>query len=122
LRAAVVQSQLWGAEFGLLGFAAKFAARGDAWGTAGCLTRAVNQLVLALFALNRRHLLNDKTALAEIAELEHAPREFGPRVQETLARLGGSAEELAGAVDEIERLLRETIALCGGLYRARYPL
>jgi predicted nucleotidyltransferase len=122
LRRAVVQGQLWAAEFGLNAFAPKFAARGDTFGTAGCLTRAVNQLVLALFALNRRHLLNDKTALVEIAEFERAPRDFGPRVQETLARLGSSPDELAGAVDAIERLLRETIGLSEGLYHARYPL
>ena len=88
LRRAVVQDYLWMAEFGLAAFAPKFAARSDAYGTAACLTRAVNQLVLALFALNRKYPLNDKTALAEVAEFERAPREFGPRVQKTLAHLG----------------------------------
>ncbi|HEX5082809.1 MAG TPA: hypothetical protein VFY40_12245, partial [Blastocatellia bacterium] len=29
------------------------------YGTAACLTRAVNQLVLVLFALNRKYPLND---------------------------------------------------------------
>jgi len=122
LRSSVVQDYLWAVEFGLRAFAAKFAARGDTYGTAGCLTRAVNQLVLVLFALNRRHLLNDKTALAEISEFERAPKDFGRRVQETLARLGSSQGELAAAVDAIERLFRETIALCDGLYCARYPV
>lgn len=122
LRSAIVQNQLWAAEFGLNAFAPKFAARGDSYGTAGCLTRAVNQLVLVIFALNRRHLLNDKTALAEIAELERAPRDFGPRVQETLARLGSSHGELSAAVEAILGLFRETVALCDGSYRARYPL
>ncbi|MGH7289753.1 MAG: DUF4037 domain-containing protein [Myxococcota bacterium] len=122
LRKAVVQNQLWAVEFGLHSFAPKFATRGDTYGTAGCLTRAVNQLVLALFALNRRHLLNDKTALAEIAEFEHAPRDFGPRAQETLARVGSSPAELTASVDAIARLFRETIGLCDGLYQARYAL
>ena len=53
LRQAVVQDYLWSAEFGLAAFARKFAARSDAYGTAACLTCAVNQLVLVLFALNR---------------------------------------------------------------------
>jgi predicted nucleotidyltransferase len=88
LRRAVVQNYLWAAEFGLAAFVRKFVARADAYGTAGCLTRAVNQLVLVLFALNRKYLINDKTALAEVAEFERAPREFGPRVQKTLAHLG----------------------------------
>jgi predicted nucleotidyltransferase len=90
LRQAVVQDYLWAAEFGLSAFARKFATRSDGYGTAACLTCAVNQLVLVLFALNRKYLINDKTALAEIAEFERAPRDFGPRVQKTLRHLGAS--------------------------------
>jgi hypothetical protein len=58
----------------------------------------VHPLVLALFALNRKYLQDDKTALAEIAEFERAPRAFGPRVQQTLAHLGDSSEELSDAI------------------------
>jgi len=78
--------------------------------------------VLVLFALNRKYLLNDKTAIAEIAEFEQAPREFGARVQKTLARLGPSAVELVAAVESIAQLLRETVKLSAGLYQPRYTL
>jgi hypothetical protein len=54
----------------------------------------VNELVLALFALNRKYPINDKTALAEVAEFERAPREFGQRVQKTLGYVGASPAEL----------------------------
>src|SRR6266404_3094559 len=97
----------------------KFAARADAYGTGACLTRAVNELVLALFALNRKYPINDKTALAEVAEFERAPREFGPRVQSILAHLGASPAELGAAVESVEQLLRETIELTDGLYQPR---
>ena len=122
LRRAVVQDFFWAAEFGLAAFARKFAARGDTYGTAGCLTRAVNQMVLALFALNRKYLINDKSALAEIAGFELVPQEFSSRVQNSLAKLGGSAAELGAAVERIEQLLRESIALTDGLYQPRYSL
>ena len=122
LRRAVVRDYLWAAEFGLEAFARKFATRGDAYGTAACLTRAVNQLVLVLFALNRTYLINDKTALAEVAEFERAPREFGPRVQKTLGRLGASPSELVAAVESIAQLLRETIDLTDGLYKPRFAV
>ena len=72
LRRAVVQDYLWAAEFGLAAFAPKFAARADPYGTAACLTCAVNQLVLVLFALNRKYPINDKTALTEVSEFERA--------------------------------------------------
>lgn len=56
LRQAVVRDHLWMAEFTLSAFAPKFAARSDTYGTASCLTRATNHLVL--FALNRRYLVS----------------------------------------------------------------
>jgi predicted nucleotidyltransferase len=122
LRRAVVQDYLWAAEFGLAAFARKFAARTDVYGTAACLTRAVNHLVLGLFALNRKYLINDKTALSEVAEFERAPREFGSRVQKTLANLGASQAELVAAVTSIAQLLQETVTLAEGLYRPCFTL
>lgn len=122
LHRAVVQDYLWMAELGLTAFAGKFATRSDTYGTAACLAGIVNQLILALFALNRRYPMNDKTALEEIAEFERAPRGFGPRVQKTLARLGDSAEELSGALESITQLHREAVELSEGLYQPRFKL
>lgn len=122
LRRAVVQDYLWQAELGLAAFAPKFANRAGAYGTAACLARAVNQLLLVLFALNRKYMMDDKTALAEAAEFERAPREFGFRVQQTLARLGASPEELGAAVESVTQLFRETVDLTDGLYQPRFIL
>lgn len=122
LRQAVMQDFLFMAEFTLTAFAPKVAARSDTYGTAACLTRAVNELVQALFALNRKYPINDKTALAEVAEFERVPREFGPRVQKTLAHLGGSPAELVAAVETVAQLFRETIELTDGLYQPHYAL
>lgn len=110
------------AELGLSAFAGKFAKRSDTYGTAACLAGVVNQVILALFALNRRYPMNDKTALEEVAEFELAPREFGPRVQSTLARLGDSATELGSALESITQLQREAIELSEGLYQPRFKL
>jgi hypothetical protein len=122
LRRAVVQDYLWAAELTLTAFAPKFAGRAGAYGTAACLTRVVHQLLLALFALNRKYLLDDKTALAEVAEFERAPREFGPRVQQALAHLGGSPAELGAAVERFAHLFRETVELTDGQYRPCFAL
>jgi predicted nucleotidyltransferase len=122
LRQAVVQDYLWQAELGLTAFAPKFAGRSGAYGTAACLARAVNQLLLVMFALNRKYLMDDKTALAEVAEFERVPREFGRRVQQTLGHLGGSPEELRAAVESVAQLFRETVELADGLYQSRFTL
>jgi predicted nucleotidyltransferase len=122
LRKAVIQDYLFMAEFTLTAFAPKFAARGDTYGTAACLARAVNELGMALFAINRTYPINEKTALAEVAEFGCAPQQFRPRVQKTLEHLGGSTTELVEAVESIMKLLRETIALTDGLYPSGYKL
>jgi hypothetical protein len=60
--------------------------------------------------------------LAEVDEFERAPREFGPRVQKSLAHLGASPAELVAAVERVAQLLREIIELTDGLYQPRYAL
>jgi predicted nucleotidyltransferase len=122
LRRALVQDYLWAAEFGLTAFGPKHASRADVYGTAACLACAANQLVIVLFALNRRYPVNDKTALVEVAEFERRPREFASRVQKTLARLGESPAELLSAVESVAGLIRETVELSDGLYKPRYSL
>lgn len=122
LRRAVVQDYLWQAELGLTAFAPKFAGRSGAYGTAACLARAVNQLLLVLFALNRKYLMDDKTALAEVVEFERVPREFGRRVQQTFGHLGDSPEEFTAAVESVAQLFRETVELTDGLYQPRFTL
>ena len=120
LRRAIVQGYLWQTEFSLESFAPKFAARGEVLGAAGCLTRLAHQLVLVLFALNRRYLLSDKTALAEIDRFELAPPRFRERVAALLASLGREPDELAAAVAAASGLVAETVALAGPLYRRPY--
>ena len=120
LRRAIVQAYLWQAEFSLESFAPKFAARGEVLGAVGCLARLAHQLVLALFALNRRYLVSDKTALAEIGGFELAPPGFGERISALLASPGREPAELAAAVATAAGLVAETAALAGPLYRRPY--
>ncbi len=122
LRRCVIQDFLWMAEFNLALFASKFAARADTFGTTACLTRALHQIAMALFALNCRYPLNDKTMLAEIEAFETAPPRFGPGIQETLASPGRSQRELGTSIEAVTRLLHDTIALTDGLYRSRYAM
>src|SRR5262245_46509490 len=121
LRRAVVPDALWHVEFSLT-IARKLAARADVYGCGGCFTRAAYHLVLALFALNRTYLLNDKTALAESAAFSHAPRDFAARLQRVLSQPGASSTELTASCDALGELFRETAALSEGLYSARYRL
>jgi hypothetical protein len=113
----IVQSQLWQVQFGLKGFAPKFAAMGDAYGVAGCLTRFAFGLVLTLFALNRTYPLNDKTALREIDDFALAPQAFSARLSGVLAAIGSDAASQLAAVAAMAALFDETRALSGDLYK-----
>ena len=119
LRRAIVRDKLWAVQFGVSAFARKFASRGEVFLTAASLARFVHQLVLALFAINRTHLVNDKTALSEVERFELAPKHFRARAQALLAEVGRDAGALAQSVSALEALWRETAELAGDLYRAR---
>jgi predicted nucleotidyltransferase len=121
LRRAVIQTYVWGSEFALESFASKLAARGDVLGTVGCLARVSHQLSLALFALNERWWLSDKTALEEIGELARAPGDFRGRVEAVLSHAGATPAELAARVTALATIVEETVRLCGPLYRRPYP-
>lgn len=122
LRRRVVQDHLWSVEFALHAFARKFAARGEVVLTAGTLARCVHGLVLVLFALNRRYVLNDKTLLEETAELAIAPEGLRSRVESLLANVGASPAALERSVDEMQLIFREVAGLAGDLYAPKYPL
>lgn len=117
LRLAVIQQMLWSVDFGLKAFVPKYAAAGNVYALAGCLTRFSHALVLALFALNGRYLLNDKTALTETREFSVAPHDFANRVTDLLSAIGRDAHALEQASTAMARLLAETAELAGERYR-----
>jgi predicted nucleotidyltransferase len=113
---AVVQSRLWSVEFGLTAFAPKFAANGDPYGVAGCLTRFAHALALSLFSLNGVYLLNEKTTLSEIEEFSVAPAEFGPRLRRILSDVGSTPQALRSSIEAMRRLFEEVRESAGQLY------
>jgi hypothetical protein len=119
LRAEVVRALLWQVEFNLTAFLPKFVARADAYGAAGCASRAAYHLVLVLFALNERYPVNDKTALDEVGEMAGAPNDFAARVRQILAAVGADRASLGRSHALLEALFREVAALAGPLYGSR---
>jgi len=122
LRTRVVGDFLWSAEFALHTFARKAAANGDAYLVTSTLARAAHALSLALFALNRRYLVNDKTALEEIDGFAIRPEGFGSRVRSVLAATGDSAERLGESVSALEGVLEEAAGLASDLYSPHWTL
>jgi hypothetical protein len=103
-------AELWEASFAL-DVAAKPAARGDVAYVAGCLWRAAAVIVQALFALNRRYLLNEKGATRLVGGFALAPRDVTVRVEAALGAVGRSPNDLAAAIEQLRRLTGETEVL-----------
>jgi predicted nucleotidyltransferase len=113
LKRAVVSSFLWGAEF-TLPQARTFAARGDVYNAAGCITRVVSALVQVLYALNERYFVSDKGALDEIEGFEKKPPEFSLTVTRCLSLGGGDA--LEASVRSLDQLVQQVARFCEGIY------
>lgn len=119
LKAAIIQGNLWSAEFTLL-HAHTFASHGDIYNTLGCLTRALSALTQVLFALNERYFISDKRAIDAIEDFAIRPTDYAARVSRILAQPGASPEVLSQTVEALEKLFRDMVALAGAGYQPRF--
>lgn len=121
LKEKTIQSTLWLAEFTLL-HARSFAAQGDVYNTAGCLTRTASNLTQALFALNETYYIRDKRVMDVIEAFPIRPDGYVARVNRVLASPGDTPQELAEAVSRMEQAWRDVASLTGGLYRPAFQM
>ena len=75
-----------------------------------------------LFALNRRHLLNVKTALPVISALLLCPEDFRGRLEALLLGVGASPARIGHSISQMHDLLKEAARLSGELYYPKYDL
>ena len=119
LREKTVAESLWSAAF-TLSHARNFAAQGDIYNTAGCLTRAASSLTQALFALNARYYLRDKQVMETLAAFPVLPDGYVKKIRRCLSRPGENAHELVRSVEEMEQAWRSVTALPGVGYQPKY--
>lgn len=122
LRRRVIADFLWSAEFALQAFARKAAHRAEPYVTTAVLARIAHALTLTLFALNRRYLLNDKTAAVEIDAFPTRPENFAARLHAILGATGTDTARLEASVESMGALVYETIDLAGDLYTPAFRL
>jgi hypothetical protein len=115
----IVAESLWSAEFTLI-HARTFAAQGDIYSTAGCLTRMASNLTQALFALNGRYFIRDKKVMDVIAHFPLLPPGHVENIERIPGRPGTTAQELVRSVGEMERTWQGVVSLPGVNYRSKY--
>ena len=121
LKQKVIADSLWGAEFTLL-HASGFAAQGDVYNTAGCLTRAASNLTQALFALNEVYFIRDKKVLDRVAGFSRLPPGYVQQVNHILGHPGHTAQELTQSVDQPKRVWRSVASLPGVGYAPKFQV
>ncbi|MGD0174409.1 MAG: hypothetical protein ABSC61_08260 [Anaerolineales bacterium] len=119
LKERIIVDSLWSSEFTLI-HARAFAAQGDVYNTAGCLTRAASSLTQVLFALNGKYFLRDKKVMDALAAFPTLPTGYIQRINSILGCPCGSAQELTRSVGEMERVWQSVVALPGVEYRSKY--
>lgn len=118
LKATVVRQSLWSAEF-TTWHASHAAIKGDVYNTIGCLTRAVKDIITALFALNERYPIGDKRAITELTGAAKVPAQLKERVEQILC---AEKDTLPKNVMYLKTLHSEVVGLAGTLYQPYFYL
>jgi predicted nucleotidyltransferase len=121
LKQRVIADSLWSAEF-TLAHARTFAATGDVYNTAGCLTRTAAALTQVLFALNEVYFMSDKKVMEAIAGFKLAPPDYVQTMDALLAQPGSTAQELGRTVATCEALWASVASLAGDQYQPIFLL
>lgn len=118
LKQSVVQQSLWSAEF-TIWQAEKFANKTDIYNTVGCLTRAMNSIVSALFALNEIYPMGDKRAIEIIEKAKCKPTNLTNKIDTIFSC---DKNSLAENVRLLKLLFNEIVELANGHYKPYYKL
>jgi hypothetical protein len=118
LKQSVVQQSLWATEF-TIWKAEKFMTEVDVYNTVGCLTRAIKNIVTALFAVNEMYPMGDKRALIILEQPKNKPADLTNKVNSILCC---DKSSLSDAVWRLKSLFDETVHLANGVYQPYYKL
>jgi len=119
LKTRIIQDTLGCAEFAFV-HAREFAKSGDIPNTVACMTRIYHYLIQALFALNEVYFMNDKRVMAEIETFAQKPAGFAEWVSAILASAGATTEALLAALNILDSVFTDTVALAEGNYVRRF--
>ena len=118
LKQAVIQQSLWSAEF-TIWHADYFAEKQDVYNTMGCLTRAVNNIVTALFSINELYPISDKRAIELLEKSGLRPTHLKEKIDKILC---ADKNTINNNIALLKTLWNETIELTLGAYKPFYNL
>lgn len=118
LKSAVIQQSLWSADF-TIWQATSFASKSDVYNTVGCFTRAIKNIVTALFAINELYTIGDKRAIEILEQSKNKPINLAEKIDSILC---ADKNMLTDGVVRLKELFDETVELAPGRYQPYYKL
>jgi hypothetical protein len=118
LRETVIQHSLWSAEF-TIWHTDYFYGKQDIYNITGCLTRAVKNIVTALFAINELYPISDKRAIEILEKADKRPLNLKEKVEHILC---ADKHDINNNIDSLKKLFKEIIELTNGTYNPFYKL
>jgi len=118
LKETVIQQSLWSAEF-TIWHADYFCKKQDVYNITGCLTRAVKNIVTALFAVNELYPIGDKRAIEILEKAGRKPLNLKEKVERILC---ADKHTINHNIDSLKELFKETMELVSGTYNSFYKL
>jgi predicted nucleotidyltransferase len=114
LKDAVIGQSLWSAEFTIWHAEYFFAKNEDIYNTAGCLSRAVKNIVTALFAVNEIYPLGDKRAITILEKAPKCPHDLKEKIDGILTL---NKNAVGNNIDLLKTLFKETVELSKENYK-----
>jgi predicted nucleotidyltransferase len=118
LKHTIINDSLWSAEFTLIQ-ADTYSKKHDIFNVAGCLTRAVKNIVSALFAINELYPIGDKKAIEILERSDKKPDQLKTIIEDILCINRQSPIE---NVIIMKQLFEQTVSLSEGIYHPLYKL
>ncbi len=106
LQKALIQKFGWEINFSI-NIARKSAERSDVTYAAGCCFRSVMCMLQVLFAINRIHWLNEKSAVVLADTFARTPENLQARINETFQLLEANPQSIQRAITNLEELSRD---------------
>lgn len=118
LKQAIIQQSLWSTEFTIM-HVAGFVEKNDIYNLAGCLSRAMKNLTMTLFAINEIYPIGDKRAIDILEAAELKPTDLKEKIEQVLCI---DKTNLKNHLVLLQSLFNEIVQLADGVYQPVYAL
>lgn len=118
LKQSIIQQSLWSTEFTIM-HVMGFVEKNDIYNLAGCLSRAMKNLIMTLFAINEIYPIADKRAIDILEEAHLKPANLREKLEQILCI---DKTNLQKHLTLLQALFTEIVSLASVMYKPVYVL